>query len=48
MILKVKLGSDVLGACWAHALTTETEEVGFLIKLKMACHLLGSKTNRGP
>jgi len=27
MIGKVKLGSDVLGACWAHALTTETEEV---------------------
>ena len=36
MIRKVKLGSDVLGACWAHALTTETEEVGFLIKLKMS------------
>ena len=31
MIRKVKLGSDVLGACWAHALTTETEEVGFPI-----------------
>ena len=47
MIRKVKLGSDVLGACWAHALTTETEEVGFLIKLKMSWHLLGSKKSRG-
>jgi len=27
MIRKVILGSDVIGACWAHALTTETEEV---------------------
>ena len=27
MICKVILGSDVIGACWAHALTTETEEV---------------------
>ena len=27
MIYKVILGSDVMGACWAHALTTETEEV---------------------
>ena len=36
MIRKVKLGSDVLGACWAHALTTETEEVGFPIKLEMS------------
>ena len=36
MIGKVKLGSDVLGACWAHALTTGTEEVGFPIKLEMS------------
>ena len=27
MINKVILGSNVMGACWAHALTTETEEV---------------------